>query len=257
MKNKVVLVILAVICVLLIIALLATKKSSEDQHKTDASTIGDFSNQVVNASVKISELSQVNLALTNDLAASRQQFVEISNNLAATVSSLSATLSASQTDLANAQTQITNLNTQVADLEFQNKTLDERVGELTNTLAQLNVQIEETRQKLIASGTANAYLQQELQRQMAQKAELEHKFNDLDELRQQVKKIKSDIFTARRLQFMKNDMSGKKGAELLIHPNVPQPSSSASANGLNVEIGSDGSVRVIPPIVAPAEAPAQ
>jgi hypothetical protein len=123
----------------------------------------------------------------------------------------------------------------------------------------LNTQIAETQQKLIASGTANAYLQQELQRQMAQKAELEHKFNDLDELRQQVKKIKTDLFTARRLQFMKNDISGKKGAELLVNPNVPAAKTTGASanNGLNVEIGSDGSVRVIPPLVAPTNAPAQ
>lgn len=254
MKNKIVLVILAVICVGLLIGLFAIKKTGEEQHTTDVNAIVDFSNQVVNASVKINDLNQVNLALTNDLATSRQQIEEISNNLATT----SATLAASQSDLAGAQGQITNLNSRIADLEVQNKSLDQRIGELTNNLAQLNQQIEETRQKLIASGTANAYLQQELQRQMAQKAELEHNFNDLDVLRQQVKKIKSDIFTARRLQFMKNDISGRKGAELLMHPNVPTPAASGMpANGLNVEIGSDGSVRVIPPLIAPTNAPAQ
>jgi chromosome segregation ATPase len=254
MKNKVVLVILAVVCIGLLIGLFAIKKSGEEQHVSDMSSIVDFSNQVVNASVKINDLNQVNLALTNDLAASRQQLVEVSNTLATTAASLTA----SQAELAGAQGQITNLNTRIADLEFQNKTLDERVNELTNSLAQLNAQIAETQQKLLAAGTANAYLQQELQRQMAQKAELEHKFNDLDELRQQVKKIKSDLFTARRLQFMKNDISGKKGAELLVHPNIPAPApaSGLPANGLNVEIGSDGSVRVIPPLIPSTNAPA-
>lgn len=253
MKNKIVLVILAVICVGLLIGLFAIKKTGEEQHTADVNSIVDFSNQVVNTSLKLNDLNQVNLALTNDLAASRQQIEEISNNLATTT----ATLAASQSDLAGAQGQITNLNSRISDLESQNKTLDERIGELTNNLAQLNLQIEETRQKLIASGTANAYLQQELQRQMAQKAELEHNFNDLDVLRQQVKKIKSDIFTARRLQFMKNDISGKKGAELLVHPNTPATVGMAPNNGLNVEIGSDGSVRVIPPLIAPTNAPAQ
>jgi chromosome segregation ATPase len=254
MKNKVVLVVLAVVCLLLLIGLFAIKKTGEEQHVADANSILELSNQVVNAGVKINDLNQVNLALTNDLASSRQQIEEISNHLATTA----ATLAASQTELADSQGQITNLNARISDLESQNKTLDERIGELTNNLVQLNLQIAETQQKLIAAGSANAYLQQELQRQMAQKAELEHNFNDLDVLRQQVKKIKSDIFTARRLQFMKNDISGKKGAELLLHPNVPAPATASSqpANGLNVEIGSDGSVRVIPPIIAPTNAPA-
>lgn len=255
MKNKIILVILAVVCVGLLIGLFAIKKQGEEQHSTDMNSIVDFSNQVVNAGSQINDLKQVNLALTNDLASSRQQFLDVSNNLVTTA----ATLATSQSDLAGAQSQITNLNTRVADLEFQNKTLDERVNELTNTIAQLNSQITDTQQKLVASGNANAYLQQELQRQMAQKAELEHKFNDLDELRQQVKKIKNDLFTARRLQFMKNDVSQKKGSELLVQRNTPPTNSPAGlpGNGLNVEIGSDGSVRVIPPLGTPTNVPAQ
>lgn len=253
MKNKVVLVILAVICVGLLIGLFAIKKSGEEQHTTDVNSIVDFSNQVVNASLKISELNQVNLALTNDLSTSRQQISEISNNLATTV----ATLAASQSELAGAQGQITNLSTRISDLEAQNKTLDEQVNALTNTLAQVNEQIAETQAKLVAAGSANAYLQQELQRQMAQKAELEHKFSDLDELRQQVKKLKTDLFTARRLQFMKSDISGKKGAELLMQRNTPANAGMAPNNGLNVEIGSDGSVRVIPPMGVPTNSAAQ
>ena len=92
---------------------------------------------------------------------------------------------------------------------------------------------------------------------MAQKAEVEHKFNDLNELRQQVRKVKDDLFVARRLQLMKNDNSQKKGAQLLIQRSVPAPTAPAPANyGLNVEVGSDGSVKVIPPLGAPTNAPA-
>jgi len=92
---------------------------------------------------------------------------------------------------------------------------------------------------------------------MAQKAEIEHKFNDLDELRQQVKKVKTDLFVARRLQFMKNDNSQKRGAQLLIERSVSvAPAAPAGDYGLNVEVGSDGSVRVIPPLGASTNAPA-
>ncbi len=41
----------------------------------------------------------------------------------------------------------TNLTMNVADLEQQNKSLDQRAAELTNALAQLNVLIEDTRNK--------------------------------------------------------------------------------------------------------------
>lgn len=255
MKPKVVIVILAVVCAGLAIALFAAKKQNEEQHIAAENSIMEFSNQVVNASLKINDLNQVNLALTNDLATSRQQTADLSTKLDDTT----ATLAARKSDLESAQNQIAGLTSQISDLEVQNKSLEQRTGELSNNIIELDQQIVVTREKLAKSESGNAFLQQELQRQMAQRAELEHKFSDLDDLRQQVKKIKNDMFVARRLRLMQNSGRDKKGAELLVHPNVPAPeigSEAAAFNGLNVEIGSDGSVRVIPPIAAPTNSAA-
>ena len=52
---------------------------------------------------------------------------------------------------------------------------------------------------------------------------------------------------------MKNDNGNKKGAELLMVRNPVPPANAKSTNAapnydLNVEVGSDGSVRVIPPL---------
>jgi len=248
MKFKIVIVVLVVFCIGLAIALFATKKQSEDQHVTDVSSIVDFSNQVVNANLKINDLNQVNLALTNDIAASQEQLAQLSNNLSAAA----VTLANSKTALAGAQDQIASLNAHIADLDAQNKALDQRASDLTNTVAGLNLSIAAIQAKLATSDNNNKYLQQELQKQMAQKAEIEHKFNDLDELRNQVKKVKSELFVARRVQLMKNDISQKKGAEMLMSRAVTAPTKSgANGNfGLNVEIGSDGSVNVIPALGA-------
>ena len=248
MKFKIVIVVLVVFCIGLAIALFATKKQSEDQHVTDVSSIVDFSNQVVNANLKINDLNQVNLALTNDIAASQEQLAQLSNNLSAAA----VTLANSKTALAGAQDQIASLNAHIADLDAQNKALDQRASDLTNTIAGLNQSIAAIQDKLATSDNNNKYLQQELQKQMAQKAEIEHKFNDLDQLRDQVKKIKSELFVARRVQLMKNDISEKKGAELLMSRAITAPvKSTAGGNyGLNVEIGSDGSVNVIPALGA-------
>ena len=254
MKIKVVIVLLAVAVIGLAIALFAVKKSGEEQHMTDVSSIVDFSNQVVNANLKINDLNQVNLMLTNDLALSQQQSAQLSNSLVAAA----ATIAASEATIATARDQITNLNLRIGDLETQNKVLDQRASELTNSIAQLNSLIEDTRSKLDASETNSAFLQQALQSQLAQKAEIEHKFNDLDELRTQVKKIKDELFMARRLQLMKNDNSQKKGAQLLMERTVTVTNAPAAAPnyGLNVEVGSDGSVHVIPPLGAATNAPA-
>jgi chromosome segregation ATPase len=248
MKIKVIIVILAVVCAGLAIALFAIKKQGEEQHTTDVTAMGVLSNDVLSAQAKINDLNDVNLTLSNNLVSAREQADGLSNHLAAANSALAA----SQSDLNNAKSEITGLNAHISDLEVQNKTLDDRLGDLTNKLAQLNTQIADTQQKLASSEAGNAFLQQELQKQMAQKAALEHKFNDLDELRQQVKKIKSDMFVARRLQIMKYDNSQKKGAELMVmhrdNGYTPPPTENSADTSLNVEIGSDGSVRVIPPM---------
>ena len=265
MKIKIAIVILLVACIGLGIALFATKKQGDEQHANDVSSIVDFSNQVVNANVQLNDFRQTNLALTNDLAASQHELVnsqhelalreqqaeQLSNSLAAA----SASLQYTKTSLASAQDQIASLNTHITDLESQNKALDQRAGELTNALAQLSQSIEKTQNQLAVAETNRAYIEQELKKQMAQKTELEHRFNDINEVRAQVKKLRDEMFVARRLQLMKNDNGTKKGAELLMHHTAPSSTNGASAKApanydLNVEVGSDGSVRVIPPLAA-------
>ena len=264
MKIKVVIVILAVVCAGLAIAFFATKKHADDQHATDVTTINDFSNQVVDANEHLKEAGQVNLTLSNDLASSQQelaldaeQMTQLSNNLAtatAALADIKTSLADTKTSLATEQEMVTNLNTRISDLEAQNKALDLQAESLSKALAQLTAQIEETKNQLAISETNSAYLQGELQKQLAQKAELEHKFNDVDELRGQVKKLKDEMFIARRLQWMKSgDNTNKKGAELLMMHSAPAanppPRKPPTPNyDLNVEIGSDGSVKVIPPL---------
>lgn len=263
MNIKVIIVILAVACAGLAIALFATKKQAGDLHANDVTTITEFSNQVADAKEHLQEVSQVNLTLSNDLASSQQQLAlgaeqmtQLSNSLAAANSTLTETKAAlndTKTSLAGAQQMVTNLNNRISDLEAQNKVLDQQAESLSNTLSHLTMQIEDTKNQLAITETNAAFLQTELQKQLAQKAELEHKFDDVDELRGQVKKLKDEMFIARRLQLNKTDNSNKKGGELLMLHNAPAanpPSHKppAATYDLNVEIGSDGSVKVIPPI---------
>lgn len=249
MKPKIIIVILVVACVALAIALFATKQQGEKQHETDISSIGDYSNQVITVNKQVSDLSQVNLMLTNDLAMSHQQAAELSNNLinaAAMLASVKSKLATEQDRVITLTNQISGLNSQIADLEVQNKALDDRANDLTNTIAQLNAKIEETQNLLAISETNRTFIQAELQKQLAEKAELEHKFNDLNEVRAQVKKLKDELFVQRRMQLDKSGNGMKKGGQVLMERTPPK--SPAPNYDLNVEVGSDGSVKVIPPI---------
>jgi chromosome segregation ATPase len=260
MKNKVAMVILVVACVALGIALYVVKQQDGKQHDHDVSSIMDSSNQLMDASQKLNDLTQANLALTNDLAASRQMTVEFSNNLTVVNNTLTNTIAS----LSGAQDQITNLNSQITDLETQNRTLDQRANELTNTIAQLNALIEDTQNKLALSQTNNVFLQEQLQKQIQEREVLEHKFNDLEVVRAQFRKLKDELYVARRMEIMKYRNTGnKKAGELLMERPPIQPVGAAAAAGvpptnydLNVEVGSDGSVKVIPPIGVTNAAPA-
>jgi len=260
MKTKAVIILLAVAAVGLAVALLVVKKQGDDQHAADVSSITDLSKQVVDANKHLDELGQANVALTNDLAVSRQQLAATGAQVAQLSNSLTAAAATLASVKTSFQSQVTNLTLRINDLEAQNSALDHRAAELASAIAQLNATIAETQKQLASSETNRKFVEQELQKQLAQKAELERKFNDLGILRAQVKKIRDEIFVARRIELMKNDNIGKKGAQLLREHSVtvaPAPATKAAGSyDLNVEVGSDGNVRVIPPLGAATNAAA-
>lgn len=256
---KIILAVLAAACAVLAIALFATNEKHMAQHAKDASSIVEYSNREANATLKITQISDDNLALKAAVESSQQQMAQLSNTLTTTTAVLTetkASLAGAQSQIAGLNTQVAGLNAHVTDLEQQNKALDQRSAELAETIARLNAQIAETRAQLAKSETNNAFLEAELRKQMAEKAELEHKFNDLEALRLQVKKIKSDLYTARRARLMQNDSLDKRGAEMLMNRQPETRRAPVGNYDLNVEIHSDGSVKVIPPIGA-TNAPAR
>jgi chromosome segregation ATPase len=252
MKLKIGIIISLVVAVGLIVALVAVKKQAEDQHQADASTIGVLSNKLDEVSMTNAELRSVNLVLNTDLTNSEQQASQLSNNLDET----SSALASAKTSLQSAEDQIASLTARLTDLENQNKSLDDRAAVLTNTITALDAQIADTQDKLSNEETNNAFLQKQLEQLVAQKNELERKFNDIKALRVQVKKLHDEAFVARRLELMQVSATEQKGATLLNHPiaaaNIPSggtaPVQSAPHYDLNVEVGTDGSVHVIPPI---------
>ena len=246
MKTRLGIIILVVVCAGLVAALVVGKKQADTQRKKDADTILDFSNQLTTASASLDELRQVNLVLTNDLDASRQALATFSNQYVATAASLS-----------NTKTTLNAAQDQIAGLKAQNQALDRRATGMNNTIAKLSAQIIETQMELAESETNNAFLENELEWQVAQKAELERKFNDLSQVRAQVRKLRDDLLVARRLEWTRegtNPAKQQKGAQLLM-------TRTSATNGiirppgynLNVEVGSEGSVKVVPTLTnAPA-----
>jgi chromosome segregation ATPase len=244
-----------VACFGLAVALVTIKHQADARQTASANTILDFSNQIAKDNVHIEDLSQANLSLNNDLASNRQASLALSNQLAETSGALASTT----VSLQSAQQEITNRDAHIADLEAQNQELDQRASLLSNTIAALDTQINLTRAKLATSETNNAFLDGELKRQIAERAALERKFNDLAQLRAQVRKLRDDLIIARRLEWMREGIDSTKpvkGGQLLMQRSTPAnhatPAAGSPLYNLNVEVGSDGSVHVIPP---PTNAP--
>jgi predicted RNase H-like nuclease (RuvC/YqgF family) len=249
MNTKTGIAILAVACFGFAVALVVLKHQADAQQAASAITISNFSNQIVKATISIEDLNQENQTLSSALATNREMSLTLSNQLAEAAGALAATSASLQT----AQQQITNLNGHVMDLEAQNQMLDQRATSLSNTIAALDSQIVETRAKLATTETNNAFLDSELKRQVAERAELQRKFNDLAQVRAQVRKLRDDMIVAQRLEWMRQGIDPTKqmkGGQLLMQrpqPAAAAPAASSPAYNLNVEVGSDGTVHVLPP----------
>ena len=245
MKTRLGVVLLVVVCVGMVVGLIVEKNHADTQQKRDSDIILEFSNQLASANMNLDGLRQVNLILTNDLVAAQQTLTVLSNQYVATSVSLSNTTTALKT-----------AQDQIADLESQNQALDQQVVNMTNTINNLSAQIAGTQMKLVESETNNAFLESELKRQVAERAELERKFNNLSQVRAQVRKLRNDLLIARRLEWMRagtDPTQQHKGAQMLM---ARAPATNRVVGpahyDLNVEVNSDGSVQVVPTTNAPA-----
>lgn len=264
MKVKIALLVLAVVALALAVTLLVTRQKAAEQQKRDAETIAYNSNQWQQTQVKLDDEKQTNIRLNQDLDAQKRAYGELTNSftqVAGKLSQTEAVLATTTASLKATQETVAQRDALIAELQAQNSALDSRAAELTNAITNLTGQIAETQRKLAASEGDKAFLQQELKRLMAEKAELERQFNDLKILRAQVAKLKEELNISRRWEWIRKGLSPageQKGASLLLQgANAPSKKAPPAAHyDLNVEVSSDGSVRVIPPLTnAPAATP--
>ena len=261
MKLKIALLFLAVVAAALAVTLFVTRQRDADQHQQDVSTIEYTSNQWQLAQEKLEGEKKVAAQLNHDLDQQKRSFVELTNTYAQALNKLATTessLAATSASLKAAQETLAERQAKISELEAQNNALDQRAADLTSAITNLTTQISDTRRKLAASEGDKAFLQTRLKELLAEKADLERQFNDLTVLRAQVAKLREELNISRRLDWIRRGLfagSDQKGAALLLQgANAPSKQPKPPLHyDLNVEVNSDGSVRVIPP---PTNAPA-
>lgn len=253
MKNRMGIIILTLACVGLAIALVVNQTTASKDRRVAQKQIEDNSNAWVQTSEKLEDQRKVNITLTNDLV-SRIHDLDVLTNQ---INDTSNTLAKTQDSLKAAEDEVSKRDSQIADLETQNKALDARAVDLSNSITNLQSQIDDTQKKLAASEGDKTFLQKELQRLMNEKAELERQFNDIKVLRAQVAKLREEMNISRRLAWIREGIfarADQKGAEQLMTKSSPATNAVASTTthktgnyDLNVEVNADGTVRVIPP----------
>jgi len=261
MKIKIAMLVCAVAAIALAVTLLVTRQKAAEVHQQDVETILFHSNKWVTTQDNLDRQTQVGAELNRMLDAQKEAYAELTNSytrtagkLAQTESSLADTIAA----LKSAEEIVAQRDAKIAELESQNAVLDQQALDLSAAITNLTSQIEETERKLAASEGDKAFLQKELKRLMAEKAELERQFNDLVVLRAQVAKLREELSISRRLEWIRRGLStaGDRGAAgLLQGKNAPRkPPKPPVHYDLNVEVGADGSLRVIPPLTNPPAA---
>ena len=255
MKNRIGVIVFLVICLGLTIALVSSRKQAARQQQQDTETNAALSNNLAVTNEKLEKQRQVNAELEGDRTKQQAAYEEISNNLtkvSANLTKTSAELAKTEVALKASQEETARRDAKIADLEAQNQALDKRALDLSTAITNLTAQIEETKRKLATSEGEKGFLEKELKRLVTEKSDLERQFNDLTVLRAQVAKLKEELTIARRIDWIRRGLfsgSEEKGAQRLMKkPTPPQPADSKPNYDLNVEVKSDGSVKVIPPL---------
>jgi chromosome segregation ATPase len=262
MKTKILIFLLIIICAGLVVGLISVKQDADKQYKNDLDTIELGSNQLNEANGKWEEEKQNALVLQKDLAARRDDIAKLSNDVATATDTIAKT----QAELKASQEETAKRDAKITQLEDENTALDKQANDLKGSISSLEGQIADTQKKLDASEGDKAFLQKELIRLTAEKAELERQFNDLVIVRAQVKKLREELSLSRRLEWIRDGIFARneeKGAQRLMQGatsvKLPNPDEASPTNNadLNVEVRSDGSVKVISPITntAPSELP--
>jgi chromosome segregation ATPase len=261
MKNRIGVIVLVLICLGLGLSLVFSKKQAAKQQQVDAETNSALSNDLAVVNGKLEDERKVNATLTSDRDKTLADNKHLSNTLltvSANLDQTKTTLAKTEADLKASQEETAKRDAKIADLEAQNQALDKRALDLSTAITNLTTQIEDTKRKLAASEGEKGFLEGELKRLVAEKAELERQFNDLKVLRAQVAKLKEELTIARRLEWIRRGLfssSDEKGASRLMQPAAAaQPKPPATNYNLNVEVHSDGTVTVVPPATnAPAK----
>ena len=213
---------------------------------------------------KVKELGQ----LMADRAIIKKSLDQTSGELADATARLKQTgveLSEKSAALVAALKELEDGQVRIAKLETDLQAVNQQVGGLRTQIGSLEQGIETTQKKLDAAVGDRAFLLRELKRMQDEKAELEKHLNNLEYVRAQYKKLKSEWVASERLRRIREGIGyyghpngnvrgvtslrrlARRDEESNASPQSSEAAGGVSADQLNVELRSDGTVTIVEP----------
>lgn len=226
---------------------LSHRQADAERQRLEAGLVAQ-SNQLVDVNLRLDEQRKVNASLETNLAQRIQENGLYSNKLTLVNAEFARLEAESKAAQEQARVELEKREKQIASLESEKGDLSKQMGDLGHQITSLEGRIQDTQRKLSAAEGNREFLQGELRRLMAEKADLERRLNDLAFLRDQVKRLKEELSVARRIEFIRKGLYGsdRKGAQLL-QEGVRRPAAPTVDGSLNVEVHPDGRAIVQPP----------
>ncbi len=257
MKAKILPIVLILICLGLGAGLWYRHHTAVAQKQADDEQIRLLAQQVQEKESQLGSQLAANSNLTATLQAKGADLEKLLTQLSEARGLLGKTqaeIKAARQELDTTKAEVNRRDGRISELESANAALDRKASEMQAAIADLEIRIADTQKSLDASEGNRSFLLKELKRLQAEKSDLERRFSDLAELRQQIKRTKEELVVSRRLDWMRRglyDAMQKNGAAST--PSGPRRlSPGAKPNvDLDVEIRRDGSATTVPPVSAP------
>ena len=250
--------VLAIVAGLLGYSWYKTDKRAAEDRTVAMATVERLSNAVERVTTDLTETRAVANELRTNLDERTFELVALSNkllvvkaDLANTTALLDRSESRAKTDADKARTELEERDKRISGLEGEKEDLTGKLTALNKQIAGLETRIGEYRRQLAESEGDRTVLLAHLRELQGEKAELERKFQDLDYLRDLVRKRREEAAIAKRAEFRRKGVFGleRKGAELLtggLRTSTTNSTRSPSSN-LQIEVDTSGAARVISP----------
>ena len=152
--------------------------------------------------------------------------------------------------LAEKDEKIMALNKNLESAQNKNKDYDSQIKNLNTQIVSKDQEINSIERKLEESEADREYLLKQRDKLIAEKAELEKQFQDIAVLRQKVLKLQGELMASKKLEWIRRGLYGsarKKGGSKLMNMSQRKPKKEINNKAdLNVEIKSDGTVKIAP-----------